>query len=110
MKITSNAGYDVILMTSQEEQRRYRYKENLLFRKLCSERHVHEKRDFDHGGFGIQNRTQKGRAMVLALCTILNVEDLHEITQKGVRLHNGHLIRILHWQYRRRRSGRGTPL
>ena len=63
-------------------------------------RHVHEKRDLDHGGFGIQNRSQKSRAMVLALCTILNVEDLHEITQKGVRLHNGHLVRILHRQYR----------
>lgn len=37
MKIIGNAGYDVILMTSQEELRRYRYKENLLFRKLCSE-------------------------------------------------------------------------
>lgn len=58
-------------------------------------RHVHEKRDFDHGGFGIQNRSQKSRAMVLALCMILNVEDLHEITQKGERPHNGHLVRIL---------------
>jgi len=63
-------------------------------------RHVHEKRDFNHGGFGIQNRSQKSRAMVLALCTILNVEDLHEITQKGERPHNGHLVRILLGQYR----------